>query len=637
MAMTEDRVFHYVKRGTTARMPRRHIFLDTESTSERTARGHRQRWRVGVAAHRVAEKGRAVKQSMAVYNDPVSMWTGIGEVTRGRSRTVVWAHNLGYDVRIADAFTVLPKLGWKCVQHNLANRGTWLHWRRGEATMLMCDSMSVFPVPLQQLALARGTAKTRLPDDGDSRELWVARCTRDVEILRDSLVDYLDWIEREQLGSWQLTGAGQSYAAFRSRFMTHNMLVHADPDALEAERRAMWTGRCEAYWKGRTGRVGVEEWDQALAYARIARDSYVPTRLIGEIDPNTDLANLLGRKCYSVLADVDMETSVPIAPTKVDGRIAWPVGTFSTTLWSPELRLALDSGANVSVKRLWLYQAQPALKKWAEWIIDGIESEDSDIPPWLWIILKHWARALIGRFGMQYTEWQEFGATDDLRLLHADVYDTTTGSEFSLSHVGNSVFRESGEVEWGQSQPAITGYVMSAARVWLWQLVNAMGPRAVLYADTDSFYVTGEHHERARQLAASALGDGLRLKSTHKGAVILGPRQLLVDGQPRIAGIPKRAEKLGGNRFVGEVWTSLRTGLRKGIVSAVPVHDRKWTVKGVDHRRADGPDGWTVPLVVEGGELVATPEPDPDIPVSGRASQVSKPSVRKAVATKRRA
>lgn len=636
MAVTEDRVFHYVKRGDSARIPRRHIFLDTESVSERTRTGRRQRWRVGVAAHRIAEKNRPVRESLAVHDDPESLWRSVSEVTRGRNRTVLWAHNLGYDVRIADAFTVLPALGWRCIQHNLANRGTWLHWKRGEATLLMVDSQAVFPVPLQTLAIARGVSKIQLPGEDDDRALWVARCTRDVEILRDAMVDYLAWLEAENLGSWQLTGAGQSYAAFRSRFLTHSMLVHADVDALSAERRAMWTGRCEAYWRGRTGRVGVEEWDLSLAYARIARDSYVPTRFIGEIDPRTDLKGLLGRRCYAVLADVEIETSVPVAPCKVDGRVAWPVGSFRTTLWGPELALALEVGATVQPSRIWLYQATPALKQWAEWIIDGLESKDGTIPGWLYIVLKHWARALIGRFGMQYTEWLSYGVTSDLRLLHSDVYDTTTGETYSLSHVGHNVFRQGEEIEWGQSQPAITGWVMSAARVWLWRLLEAMGPRAVLYADTDSFYTTGEHHETARQLAASKLGDGLRLKATHRGAVILGPRQVITDSKPRIAGLPSRAEQLPDGTFAGEIWTSLQAGLRKGITDTVPTHDRKWTIKGVDHRRAPGADGWTVPIRVEGGVIVAAPESDVAVPADKGARKVPKPRVRKVVAPKGR-
>lgn len=602
--MNDDRVWHYVRRNETIRIPRRHIFLDTESTSERTRKGHVQRWRLGVAATRTAEKGRTARESFGVYDSPVDLWRAVEMATKPRHRTVLWAHNLGYDVRISESFDVLPSLGWRCTAHNLANRGTWLTWRKNEATLLLVDSQSIYPVPLQQLGVTFMRPKLSLPKGEDSRDHWVARCTRDVEILRDAVVAYLDWIEKEELGSWQLTGAGQSYAAFRHRFMTHSMMVHCDAEALAAERRAMWTGRCEAYWRGKTGLVGVEEWDVSLAYGRIARASNVPVRLIGQLGPDADLAALLARPGYAVLADVQIETSRPTVPCTVDGRMAWPVGTFTTTLWGPELRLAIDTGATVHAQRVWIYAAKPALAQWAEWIITQLECDDGSVPAWQKIVLKHWVRALIGRFGMRYTSWEPYAVTPDLRLLHADVYDVDTGEEYSLSHVGRDAYRSAGEVEWDQSQPAVTGYVMSQMRVWLWHLMQAMGDKAVLYADTDSFYVTGEHHDQAVMLSRSHLGQGLRLKEIYDRATILGPRQIVTGGRPRISGVPKSAVALANGTYQGDVWTSLTASMRRGETSTVTTTDRVWKVSGVDHRRAPGPDGWTVPMLVRGGERI---------------------------------
>lgn len=599
-----DRVWHYVKGARRARMPRRHIFLDTEAHIDRTSTGHVQRWRLGVAAFRSAEKNRTVKQSVGVYDSARQLWRDVESFTRGRNRTVLWAHNLGYDVRISESFDVLPALGWRCTAHNLASRGTWVNWRKGDATLLMVDSCSVFPVPLDQLAKTFLSAKVPLPSNEDSRDRWVARCTRDVEILGGAVTAYLDWLEAEDLGSWQLTGAGQSYAAFRHRFLTHQMMVHGDVEALAAERRAMWTGRCEAYWRGRTGHVGVEEWDLSLAYARIARDNNVPCQLVGEPAPDSNLGELLSHTRFAFLADVEVETSRPLVPCRVDGRMAWPVGRFSTTLWGPELALALECGASVRPSRIWAYAARPALRSWAAWIIDALTGEGSTITPWQRIVLKHWVRALIGRFGMRYSAWEHFGVTKGLRIMHADVYDVVTGEEYTMEQLGQDFFRSTGEVEWDQSQPAVTGYVMSVMRVWLWHLMQSMPDRSVLYADTDSFFVTSEHHDQAVALAASELGDGLRLKSLYKRATILGPRQIVVDGRPRMAGVPTSAVSLPGGRMQGEVWSSLSASMRRGRPSSVITTDRVWKVSGVDHRRMPGPDGWTVPYTVEGGVKV---------------------------------
>jgi hypothetical protein len=599
--MMDERIWHYVRANETTRIPRRHIFLDTESVAVRTKHGHRQRWRLGVAIFRVADKGRRAHDETRTYRDSRSLWADVSAFAKPRSRTILWAHNVGFDVRIADAFRALPALGWRLEAHNLANRGTWLSWRRGDSTLLMVDSTSVFPVPLATLAKSFLRAKLPLPADGDPWDAWMARCVRDAELLRDSVVAYLDWLDEADLGNWQMTGAGQSYAAFRHRHLTHKMLVHADPHALALEREAMWTGRCEAYWRGRTRHVGLEEWDLELAYGRLARDNEVPTQIIGPVDSSTPLRALLGRPHQTIVARVEVETDQPVAPARIDGRILWPVGKFETVLWAPELELALASGARVRATEIVRYHTAPALKQWAEWIIDALRIDNPNTLAWQRIVLKHWVRALIGRFGMSYTKWSRMGTTANHDVRFTTVYDTTTQETYDLTHLGDAVMRADGVVDWAQSQPAITGYIMSLARVWLWKLCQAMPPQSVLYADTDSFYTTRNYHAAAAALAATPLGEGLRLKSTYTRAEILGPRQVITDGRARISGIPRAATLLPGHQLTGEVWDSLEVSLRRGDTSAVTTTDRRWKVSGVDRRRAAGPDGWTQPITVGRG------------------------------------
>lgn len=600
----DERIWHYVRPNESSRIPRRHIFLDTESQKVKTRKGHRQAWRCGVAAFYRREKGRQAKEELTTFDDPVALWTAVSAWTKPRQRTILWAHNLGYDVRISEALEVLPQLGWQVEAHNLANRGTWIHWRKDGATLLMVDSASVFPVTLAELAKSFQMTKLPLPTNEDTLKAWQERCVRDVTILRRAVLSYLHWIEDEDLGSWQMTGAGQSYATFRHRHLTHKMLVHADGEALEAERSAMWTGRCEAYWKGRIGHVGLEEWDLSLAYARIAQRENVPTRLIGPVGSNVNLEALLRRPRSAVLAEVEVETSVPVLPTKVDGRMVWPVGTFTTTAWSPELVAAIHAGATLRVKRAWLYSTSPALKQWADWIIDGLTPGPGERPAWQKIVFKHWCRALPGRFGMSYQKWEEFGRTLDAHVSQGLCWDARTRETRMLTQLGNTVSASGGVTEWDQSQPAITGYIMSVCRVWVWDVVQALGPEAVLYVDTDSFYVTGEHHDAAFALSRTPLGEGLRLKNTYPRGHILGPRQIVTGSRPRVAGLPHRAVKMPDGSFQGEVWQSLANSVQSGTPSTVDVSDRTWRIRGTDNRRVDGPRGWTLPIQVKGGERV---------------------------------
>jgi hypothetical protein len=566
----------------------------------------------------------------------VDAWTG------KRARTVVWAHNLGYDVRISQALTILPRHGWTLEAHNLARQGAWFVWTKGDARLILVDSASVYTTTLAAVGKAFGMAKPPLPSDMDSDDRWLLRCRADVAILATAMKAYLRWVETEDLGNWQFTGAGQSWAAFRHRFMDHKLLVHGDEDALRAERRAMWTGRTEAYYHGRVPASRTDEWDLTLAYARIARDTPLPTKFMGEMPNGYPWERILYNSKVALLAECTVETKRPVVPASTGNRILWPVGRFTTVLWDCEIRALLRSGATVSVDRGWFYRTTPALNRWGGWIIDGLSHIDSTATEWQKLILKHWARALIGRFAMSFTQWDEFA-----RAPHQDVrqimgYDTRTGEDFQLTHIGDKIWRSGGVKEWANSMPAVTGYVMAECRVRMWEMMEALGQHRVLYCDTDSLMVSAEYHDDVAALTRTPLGEGLRLKKSWIGVKIYGPRQIITEGQVRVSGIPRGAVRVDETTFDGEVWESLTESARKGRPGEVRQIHRPWKLAGVDSRRIGPKQGWTVAVEVEptaggsGNRRVDKAERDRALSDADSAATAQRP-VGRAAGTGRRA
>jgi len=594
--MMDDQHWHYVRRNETTRQPRRHIFLDTEARTERRRKGHEQSWRCGVATFRDAPKGKAHRESTVVYRSPEDLWRDVTEFVPRKGRVILWTHNLGYDVRTSRMLTILPALHWKLTAQNLTPGGTWLVWRRGDQSLTMVDSAAVFPTGIAELAKHFQTTKLPLPDDGASEDQWVRRCARDVQIMRDAIVSYLDRLESDDLGNWQMTGTGQAWAAFRHRHLTHDMLVHWDEDARAAERRAMWTGRCEAYWHGRVHHVRVDEWDMTLAYPRIARECAIPTALVSAFGTDTDLTRWLSRDGYAVLAEVEVSTDEPLVPMERDGRICWPVGTFRTTLWDPEIRLLAERGAVVRLVRGWAYRAEPALASWAEWIIGQLEAPDDQSPAWWKIIMKHWARALIGRMSMTYREWEHVASTGRPDVRRATYVDTDTGETGELIQVGREMFLATTVVEWAESMVHVTGWIQSQCRATLAVLLREAGERTVLYADTDSMLTTGEHYDTMAAIAARHPQAGLRLKRSWASVEIRGPRQLITGERVRVSGVSKRAQRLPDGTLQGEVWESLEAAITNRRATSVRITPRRWHLRAVDSRRTAGADGWTVPI-----------------------------------------
>ena len=589
---------HYIRHNETTRVPRRHIILDTESWRTPDTRGEVQTWRLACATFLASEGRRESPEWSGRYEHPAELWEAVSGHCRPRKRTVVWAHNLSYDLRISQAFTHLPALGWQLLDVNAVNHGCWARWRRGAESLVMVDSTSVWPCSLEKIGHDLGIHKPQLPADDDDQASWWARCEADVEILTAAVKDYLAWIEDADLGNWQLTGAGQSWATWRHRFLEHKVLVHDNAEALSAERRAMWTGRCEVWRWGPTKAGGVTEWDLSNAYCRLALELEVPVQLVGMHGAMTlDRLDRL-RRSYAVLAEVKVTTDTELVPTYDADRICWPVGTFTTTLWDPELQLLLEHGAQVEVLRCWTYRKAPALEAWAGWCLAQLDPASSRLSPIRQRVVKHWSRALIGRFAMRYRSWEPFGTTPDSTLELSAGIDTRTGQPYELLRAGQQVFQRSGWSESDNSVPAITGYIMSACRARLWQVMTAIGLDRVLYVDTDSVIVHADAQRAVERAIRRHPEWCLRAKRSWPYADLRGPRQLLLGAEARVAGVPRAATRTGPDTFTGELWQTLEGALRVGRTDSVLVRRSRWHIPGTDRRRAHLVGGRTGALVL---------------------------------------
>src|SRR5690349_979273 len=192
MREASARTWHYVKPNETTRLPRRYVFLDTEARMRRVAVGAEQTWRLGVACYVVREKNAAPRERWADYTSPGKLWEDVSDHCRKDTRTILWAHNLGYDARISGVFEHMPRLGWRLAAHNITAKGTWLEWRRDGATLVMADSTTVFAQKLARLGQWFGVGKLSVDMHEEDDAVWLARCRRDVEILKTAMLSYLE-------------------------------------------------------------------------------------------------------------------------------------------------------------------------------------------------------------------------------------------------------------------------------------------------------------------------------------------------------------------------------------------------------------------------------------------------------------
>lgn len=588
---------HYLRHNAQSKQSRRHIFVDTEARISYGDSQQTQSWLCGVARYLDTDTRRKTPLMYdSEYGSPRALWDDVSDFTRPNSRTILWAHNLAYDLRISRALEILPPMGWSLRAIVLDSLSCWAKFTRDSHTLVCADFTSWASDPLSRIGAYLNIGQEPLPTDPDDIRGMFKRCQRDVEILYAAVTSTLEWLQTNDLGNLQITGAGQAWTAFRHRFMTDKILVHDDQAARTAERRAIWTGRTEAWKHGTfTGR-GLQEFDLTRAYATIARDCALPTVYVGKL-PRASRANFSRwTETRRLLCDVSVSTSCPAVPTAHNDRILWPVGQFRTTLWDCEIQLLLDRGARVRIHRTYVYTSTKCLSVWAEWILAQLDTENAGASPLQKRILKAWSRSLIGRFALQYRSWAPMGTADSADLYLAKLAGKRERKGAAMLHVGDELLELGAMTEGENSLPQLTGYVTAMCRVRLWELMETAGLDHVYYVDTDSIITDATGGDRLRSRIRADGAYGLMHKRSIGRLELQGPRQLTVDGERRHSGVPKRAIPTGSDEVRGEVWEGFGEALRHGRTGKVLVYERTFKLNGSDHRRRPLPDGDTEPF-----------------------------------------
>lgn len=576
---------HWVRGNAQERMPHRWIVADTEGDRHRSGDTETQtllcadatRWRDDLKTGDHAEDYATESAS--------AFWEWVDDYCAAGRRVVLWFHNLAYDLRTLNAFELLPALGWELEWCNLDRDVSVVTWRSDHGTLTISDTYTWVPKPLSEIAGMTGIPKPRLPEKRDTLATWHARCRADVDIARQVVLEILDYIQSEHCGNWQPTGAGMGYTTWRHRFMTHKVLVHDNADALAAERRAMWAGRAEAWWHGKASRGPFREWDMHMAYCRIAAECDVPIKLWCDDGKPSKRVHEWAMQTWVVLCDVEVTTNVPCVPANHGGRVVWPVGTFRTTLWQPELSLVRRTGGRYRVLRQWRYNAGPALRDWAQWSIGQCARKDDGITPVQQSWVKHQSRALIGRLALRNSVWGEWGANYHGAAGMTVMLDADTGTQHRMMHVGSRTFIESARAESDNGLPQVTGYIQSVCRVRLWDAAMAAGAENVLHLDTDSVIVNAAGHRQLSQAVEAGLPGGWRTKDRWRSLEVIGPRHYLSSGRRVLPGVPRAAVAAGDGSYRGEVWESLSHALERGETASVTIRDRTWRPKRADNRR----------------------------------------------------
>jgi hypothetical protein len=506
-----------------------------------------------------------------------------------QKRVVVFAHNLLYDYRAGINRQLLIDAGFSPVFESYDVGRVIIRWVNKTNSITFIDSMNYVKASLAEIGNILGIEKLERPDYSEDIEKWKIYSMRDVEILARFVITLIDFMKKE-LGEFALTSPSLAYKIFLKRFLPKGVKLRppADKEIRRLEVDAYFGGRVEVFRSGKFQNVVVLDVNSMYPFSM--RDLAVPIRPIAKVR-NMDIAKLkeLLEKDTPIIARVQLNIPnnvyIPPAPYRhpITKKLIFPVGRFITTLASPELKIVLPYIERIELAVV--YKGAKIFKEYVEYYYQKRQEAKERGDKVNDMFYKLLLNSLYGKFG-EKRKLQKMVA--DLKIDHSVLFITP---KFKRMVVVDGLLIEviPKEVDYGRFT-AISAFITSQARAYLWKLMNLVPRDKLLYCDTDSIHIIGDFdykkylslylepenygpkteqvesgNIRIEATAKTSTLGLLKVEKRAKEGVYLAPKTYKLDNNIKIKGIPKRFAKDLLSRYHIERVVGFRESVRIGL------------------------------------------------------------------------
>jgi len=593
------RPIHILKGNKGTSLPTRCLFVDSETKEHRIDANSVQAtpWLIGVDWRRRRSGNRWTKPAYQQFTSVRKFWKYVDGRTIDKTRTYLFAHNLGFDLQVTRAIPELKRLGWTLTRMVMEDPPTVFTFRRDTRSLVLVDSMNYYQnMSLKMVGEHLGIEKLDMPVGAPPR-VWADYLRRDVEILAEAMLSWFRMVREWDLGNFAQTLPAQAFSAYRHRFMPQSILIDDHSQSLEMARRAYVGGRVEVFRLGET-RGPLYVLDVNSLYPFVMRDQLLPYRLVSVYKrPDLDeIERRIGERF--MVADVTVETDEPIYPAKHEGRLVFPVGRFRTYLAGAELVHAMRAGHVLLARRVAVYHQELLFTAYVEFFarkrLEARRRSDEAGS----LISKLFLNSLSGKFGQRGRHFKEQGQTTDDAIKTWTEYDLDDDTSHHMRQVGGLIQELHRGTESHDSYPALAAGITSAGRLHLWRLIESAGRENVYYVDTDSVLVSQTGMDRlGSHLDADAVG-ALKIEKIIDVAQVRGLKDKTLDGVRSIKGVRPNAKEVSEGVFVQESFRGLRGAVLEGeidrqIITITTKHLDRTYRKGIVHN-----DGRVSPMVL---------------------------------------
>jgi hypothetical protein len=543
--------------------PSQVLFLDVESHVIDQGKGVKRfepfLW--CLIAKRYRYHGQKSNQVTYVGNDLDKLWNLVVSYCKQKRNVYLTAHHLEVDIVPTRAIQHLMSRGFE-LEHVIAhNRVLILYFKRDKARLTIINNGNLASGSIEQWGEMLDCPKLPMPDSMASADEWEQYVTRDAEIMVKIWDALLEFLDIHDLGNFKQTQAGLAMAAFRHRFMQQKIVIHKHVKALDLERASYKGGRFEAL---KIGNFKNDTWytlDVNSMYGWLMSAKPLPYELRG-YDDRCDLkrlAKLLDR--YAVIAEVQVTTSEPCLPRSENNKTIFAPGTFITTLTTPELKYCVQKGYVDQVFKVAWYYHDLILSKYADYFLSLKDRYDREGNKPMRQVTKLYLNALYGKFAQHGFVDEIVGECDPDEFRFGTEYDYDTKERYELNFYGGKIHRVRITKAGKYTLVALSSHIAAYARMRLWELMTLAGLENVYHTATDSLLVNEVgYHNLTNEIDPHQPGK-LKIEKSYAKITIHDVNDMILDGQLKIKGIPKKAVQLSDNSWLVTHWSRLTTVL----------------------------------------------------------------------------
>lgn len=478
------------------------------------------------------------------------------------NKKYVFAHNAEYDLSVL--YGNIYKMDNKAIFN-----GKFISATNGNC--LFADSLNIFPASVEKIGDLMGFPKLKIHrkfKEG-AKNIKVTKkdieyCIRDCDVVIKGLTEIFD-----KVGAVKITLAGLSLDFFRRSYLD----FHIDFNEKLSNNffNSYFGGRTEAF---KLGDMKAVAYDINSMYPFAMLNCIFPNpKYLKELKkmPDKDLfiRHFLGR--YEGVAELKVnhkENYFGFLPIRKDGKLIFPVGIFSGWWNFNEIRLALKYGMieileikNITYSR----KMESPFKKFVDALYTDRKNSGNELER---LILKLLLNSLYGKFGQR--KKSEHVYIEDIRKDYPIIdYYKAQGTLLKIKPFNSERFDMFLEVlnlsqeKIYNSIPVFSSYITSYARGMLLENLEYYKNFDPVYCDTDSIFL-----EYNPEIPHSDELGGWKLEEK----IITNIRGLknysyIADGKiiDKIKGIPKKAKKVGENKYVYENLIKTREALARNI------------------------------------------------------------------------